>query len=263
MGTVKTFQLGISPLGQSPRKIYAYLPNGYQNCDRTYPVLYMFDGHNLFFDKTATYGKCWGLKKYLDKTSIPLVVIGQDCNHTGDDRLLEYSPYRGRGNNWFPKEEVYGEFTAKWFAEVLKPYCEKKFRIYSDREHVGIAGSSMGGLMSMYVISAYNSVYSKAACLSSAIDTNYQALQKTIRTSPMSEDTRIYMDFGANEERTKKVFARAIDAMLEISHLYEQKGCNVYPRVIVGGEHSEATWEKAVPVFLEYLYPELYSERKQ
>ena len=261
MGKVKTFSLRIKPLEQSPRKIYAYLPTGYETSGLTYPVLYMFDGHNLFYDNTATYGKCWGIKEYLDKNRIPLVVIGQDCNHTGDSRLLEYSPYPGKGNRWFPKAEVSGDFTARWFAEVLKPECEKRFRIYGDRAHVGIAGSSMGGLMSMYVISAYNRVYSKAACLSSAIDVNFKALIRTVKESPMDPDTKIYMDFGSNEVRSKRSLSRALDDMLEISHLYDEKGCSVYPRVIVDGEHSEATWEKALPVFLKYLYPELFETK--
>lgn len=261
MGKVKTFTLGIRPLEQSPRKIYVYLPSGYEKSDLIYPVLYMFDGHNLFFDRTATYGKCWGLKKFLDQHRIPLVVIGQDCNHTGDNRLLEYSPYPGRGNRWFPKEEVSGEFTAKWFAEVLKPFCEKKFRIHSDRDHVGIAGSSMGGLMSIYMISAYNPVYSKAACLSSAIDVNYRAVLKTVKDSPIDPNTRVYLDFGSNEVKSKRGFAKSIEGMLEISHAFDEKGCRVYPRVIVDGLHSEETWEKAVPVFLPYLYPELFEKK--
>ena len=257
MGKVRTFSLGIRPLPQSPRKIYAYLPTGYETSGLTYPVLYMFDGHNLFFDNTATYGKCWGIKEFLDKHRIPLVVIGQDCNHTGDERLLEYSPYPGKGNRWFPKAEVSGDFTAAWFAEVLKPECEKRFRIYNDRSQVGIAGSSMGGLMSMYMISVYNSLFSKAACLSSATDVNYRALRRTIEESPMDPATKIYMDFGSNEIRSKRSLSKALDDMLEISHLYDMKGCSVYPRVIVDGIHSEVTWEYAVPVFLRYLYPEL------
>ena len=155
MGRIEVFRLGIRPLKQGPRKIYVYLPNDYDTSDRIYPVLYMFDGHNLFSDETATYGKCWGLKDYLDQNDIPLVIIGQDCNHTGNMRLMEYCPLEPEGETWFPEGQVCGSVTADWFVSKLKPACEKRYHIHSDRQNVGIAGSSMGGLMSMYGIAKY------------------------------------------------------------------------------------------------------------
>ena len=62
MGKVKSLELPIKPLTQSPRTIYVYLPNDYdENRKEKYDVLYMFDGHNLFSDEVATYGKSWGI----------------------------------------------------------------------------------------------------------------------------------------------------------------------------------------------------------
>ena len=89
MGKIEKFTLPIEPLHQSPRKVWVYLPDSYDTSKKKYPVLYMFDGHNLFYNKTATYGKCWGIKKYLDKQKLDIVIIGQDCNHIGDERLDE------------------------------------------------------------------------------------------------------------------------------------------------------------------------------
>lgn len=258
MGRIEIFKLGIAPLKQGPRRVYVYLPNDYDETDRVYPVLYMFDGHNLFSDETATYGKCWGIRDYLEQNDIPLVVIGQDCNHTGNMRLMEYCPLPVETDTWFPKGKVCGEITAKWFAEKLKPYCEARYRICTDRENVGIAGSSMGGLMSMYCISKYNDVYGKAGCLSSTMDITLNPLLDLIGRSEISPDTRIYMDFGSREVRSKKAFAESVDRMLMINHAFQEKRCNTFPNVVVGGYHSEATWETVVPLFLEYLYPELF-----
>ncbi len=258
MGRVEVFRLGIAPLKQSPRKVYVYLPNDYDTSDRVYPVLYMFDGHNLFSDKTATYGKCWGIRDYLEQNDIPLVVIGQDCNHTGNRRLMEYCPLPPDTDTWFPKGKVLGDITAEWFVTKLKPYCEKHYRIYSDRAHTGIAGSSMGGLMSIYCIAKYNQVFSKAACVSSTMDITKDSLPELIRSSRISPSTRIYLDFGSRELKPKQAFAESVHRMLEINHAFQQKHCNTYPNVVVGGYHNEATWETVVPLFLEYLYPELY-----
>jgi hypothetical protein len=70
------------------------------------------------------------------------------------------------------------------------------------------------------------------------------------------------MDFGSNEVRSKQQYARYLDRMLKINQEFQKKGCNTFPNTIVGGYHSEATWETVVPVFLEYLYPDLYRKRK-
>ncbi len=261
MGRVETFRLGIEPLTESPRTIYVYLPDSYDRTNKKYPVLYMFDGHNLFFDTTATYGKCWGLKKYLDKAQLDLIVIGQDCNHTGHNRLDEYCPYdsevtSGLSHDWV---KGLGSFTAEWFATVLKKECESRYRIYKDRKHVGIGGSSMGGLMAQYMIAKYNKVYSKAACVSSATYYCFEQMKNMIAETDFRPDTRIYTDFGSEEAGDDRMrMAQGIDLMLQLNHLYEIKGCRTYPHLVMNGTHSEASWETVVPLFLEYLYPELY-----
>ena len=255
MGKIKSFQLSIKPLTQSPRKIYIYLPNDYdENRNKKYDVLYMFDGHNLFSDEVATYGKCWGIKDYLDKTNIPLVVIGVDCNHTGRKRLDEYCPLPVDPNNWIQPIMPEGDITAKWFVNKLKPYCEKKFNIHSTREHVGIGGSSMGGLMSLYCIAKYNDIYSKAACISPTMDICLDELLSLIQVSNISPDTQIYMDFGSQEVKRKDRFAFCMDELLQINHAFSLHHASTYPNVVVGGTHSEASWETIVPVFIDYLY---------
>ena len=122
MGKVKSLELPIKPLTQSPRIIYVYLPNDYdENRKEKYDVLYMFDGHNLFSDEVATYGKSWGIKDYLDKTNIPLVVIGVDCNHTGRKRLDEYCPLPVSLDSWIQPITPEGDITANFFVNKLKP----------------------------------------------------------------------------------------------------------------------------------------------
>ena len=258
MGRIETFTLDIKPLKQNPRKVYVYLPNDYDETDRLYPVLYMFDGHNLFDDETATYGKSWGIRQYLEENDLPLVVIGQDCNHTGNKRLEEYCPFKVTGKTWFPCRKYSGDVTAEWFVKKLKPACEKRYRIYKDRKYVGIGGSSMGGLMSIYCIAKYNKVFSKAACVSPTMDIVMEQMIPFIEQAKMNPETRIYLDFGSSEVKAKKTFAVCMDNLLTINHAFQEHGVNTFPNVVVGGTHSEASWETIVPLFLEYLYPFLY-----
>ena len=76
------------------RRVYVYLPTMYEaDPERRYPVLYMFDGQNVFFDEDATYGKSWGVADYLDYTDTPLIVAAVECNAgPNNERLVEYSP---------------------------------------------------------------------------------------------------------------------------------------------------------------------------
>jgi len=261
MGKVETFTLDMPNFSQRKRKVWVYLPDSYFTSKKKFDVLYMFDGHNLFFDELATYGKSWGLKDYLDENKIDLVVIGQDCNHIGNRRISEYLPYKDELSELesIPKVTPKGKQTAEWFANTLKPYCEKKYRIHSDRKHIAIGGSSLGGLMSEYMICAYNNLYSKAICVSPSTHFNYQSLTKLINNTNFLETT-LYIDQGSQEVHGKRKFIDAMDMMLKINHTYNQKGVKTYPHLTPGGHHSEADWEKVIPVFIPYIFPNLFKK---
>ena len=147
--------------GVEQRRVYVYLPTMYEaDPERRYPVLYMFDGQNVFFDADATYGKSWGVADYLDYTDTPLIVAAVECNAgPNNERLVEYSPYRF-------DDPTYGHFDGKgqatmsWFIHRFKPFIDHNFRTLPDREHTFIGGSSMGGLMSLYALLQYNDTFS-------------------------------------------------------------------------------------------------------
>ena len=81
--------------GKQPRTVYVYVPDmALEDPDARFPVLYMFDGHNVFFDSDATYGKSWGMKEYMEGTATPMIIVAVDCNHSPNHgRLSEYSPF--------------------------------------------------------------------------------------------------------------------------------------------------------------------------
>jgi len=156
--------------GKKTRRAYVYLPaEAAADPEKRFPVLYMFDGHNVFFDKDATYGKSWGMGEYLDKTKTPLIVAAVECNHSPDNgRLSEYSPFT------FSNEKLgtitgRGEEYMDWLVNTFKPSIDRRFPTLPDRAHTFLAGSSMGGLMSLYGVTAYNRVFSRAAALSPSV----------------------------------------------------------------------------------------------
>ena len=254
---INKWQITIPELsGEEKRNVYLYLPESYSyEQEKRYPVLYMFDGHNVFFDSDATYGKCWGMKEYMDRTGRQLLIVAVECSHDPDNgRLKEYAPFTFTAPN-IGKITALGKQTMEWMIHTLKPQIDQEYRTIPDREHTFIAGSSMGGLMSLYAVLAYNEVFSKAAALSPSIWTNMTQVNKLIREADLAPDTTVYMDYGANEINfhsvMRKQFRKVTDLLLSREVLLTS-------RIVPNGDHCEACWEKQIPYFMNALfYPEV------
>ena len=252
-----TREITIPPLtGDAPRRAYVCLPEGWEESGRRYPVLYMFDGHNVFFDDHATYGKSWGMADYMEKTQTPLIIVGIECNHSPDGgRLSEYSPFTvvepalGKG-----RIVGRGRTTMDWLVRTFKPMIDAEFPTLPDRDHTFIAGSSMGGLMSLYAVTEYNRHFSRAACLSPSVWFATERLDRLLRAVPLQENTVIYMDYGSNEMKfhpnMKRQFARVTARLLE-------RDVHLVSRIVPNGDHCEACWEKQIPYFMDVLLYDL------
>lgn len=249
---IETWKIPVTPVtGREPRKVYVYLPDGAAGQDGgRFPVLYMLDGHNVFFDEDATYGKSWGMGGYLEKTGTGLIVAAVDCNHRPPHgRLNEYSPFTFEDPH-FGRVTGYGRRFMRWMTETLKPVIDSRYPTLPGRETTWIAGSSMGGLMSLFAVSEFNRVFSRAAALSPSVWAGGGRLEGLIRKTAFAPDTVVYMDYGSEEargqERTTAAFWRCAEALSD-------RGVFVTARVVPGGTHCEASWEKQIPVFLPAL----------
>lgn len=237
------------------RPIHIYLPDDYEYSNERYPVMYMFDGHNLFYDSYATYGKSWGLKEYLDQWHKKIIIVGLECNHKGNNRLKEFSPYYWNTGDFAGEVYGTGDKTMNWMVKHLKPYIDEKYRTWSHREATGIGGSSMGGLMSLYAAIQHNKTFSKAACLSSAITFCSKELRELIKDQPLHPDTRIYLSWGANEGwgPKGKIIYNSVHQAINRDLL--KKG--LYPPMLYKqpkGNHCEADWEKQNSIYMPYLW---------
>ena len=248
---VKKWDVTIPKLsGEKTRKAYIYLPDSYEKePDKRYPVMYMFDGHNVFFDKDATFGKSWGMNKFMQQTKKELIIVGVECNHEGNKRLIEYAPFTYE-NSEHGKIKGKGNVYMNWLVKTLKPYVDANYRTLPDRQNTIIAGSSMGGLIAMYAVCTYNHVFQRAACLSPSLWVSPGRVLEMVARAHIRRDTTIYMDYGALE-----IFNHAAneEAMISTAHLLLTKRVNLAMRVVPGGTHSEASWEKQIPIFMECL----------
>lgn len=235
--------------GDAKRRIYFYLPSDYEDGNERYPVLYMFDGHNVFFDGDATYGKCWGMKEYMDRENPALIIVAVECNHEGNHRLSEYTPWaftaRGLGRIQ-PKGQEYMD----WLVQVVKPMVDRRFRTKPQREYTYICGSSMGGLMSLYAICRYNHVFSKAAALSPSVWVAPVKMTQMIRETCFLPATQVYMDYGSEELGNR---SKVAEALKRSAGAFLDMRVAVCMRIVPGGQHCEACWEKQIPVFMQCL----------
>jgi len=245
---VERIQIPTLPTKQ-PRRLYVYLPRGYSQSEARYPVLYMFDGHNVFYDSHATYGKSWGMKQYLERSKRPLILVAVECNTEGDNRMSEYTPWDivWKGKLLFPAR---GQLTMDWIVNELKPRIDREYRTIPDREHTLIAGSSMGGLMSLYAAVAYNGTFSRAAALSPSLWAARHHEAELLKANPLASSTRIYMDMGTGEAEKH---ITVLTGLFAAAQRLTRAGAQVDARVVPGAQHSEAYWEQRIPIFMEYL----------
>ena len=248
---IEKFDVYITPFKLS-RTIHIYLPNNYHNSDERYPVMYMYDGHNLFYDSDATYGKSWGLKDFLDQYDKPFIIVGIECNHEGNERLNEFCPYDCK-STFLGDIQGKGDVLMEWVIQELKPLIDHNYRTYTSRECTGIGGSSMGGLMALYTILHHNDVFSKAACLSSAIALCNEDVTKELIQSNINPDTRVYLGYGKKEVRGKLRLAFIENFHNKIKdHLENQGACVMFN--LTNGKHNEESWEKENPVYFNFLW---------
>lgn len=247
------------PPKNSSRILHIYLPENYYNTEEKYPVMYFFDGHNLFYNEDATFGKSWGLKEFLDQYDKKMIIVGMECTHEGQQRLGEYSPYKA-AKGMFSKHEPLGDETIKWILNDIKPMIDKNFRTWSHREATGIGGSSMGGLMSIYALVKYNKYFSKGACISSAIGFCLPDLIKDMNKNFIHPDTRAFLSWGTMEahgiknpnEDDKSSYTYYCNNTVSNKFLEY----NALPKLYcqIGGRHCEEDWEKLNSLYMDYLW---------
>ncbi len=232
----------IPQLGRQ-RRVWIYLPKSYETSKKKYPVIYMHDGQNLFDEYTTGYGQEWGVDEFLDslkKGQQQVIIVGVD--HGGDQRISEYSPFdskygKGRGDDY-----------VKFLVETLKPYIDSHYQTLSDVKHTTVAGSSMGGIISLYAAVKYPKVFGSAGVFSPAFWINPQLLDYAKEHADRS--TRFYFVCGDAESDTMVSDMHKMVSMLKAKGLPEK---NIPELVIKGAKHNEQQWRSELPAFYDWL----------
>lgn len=226
------------------RKIWIYLPKNYNLLRNKYfPVLYMHDGQNLFNEQTAFAGE-WGVDECLDslqqKLNKDCIVVGID--NGGDKRMNEYNPY---DNKKYGQGE--GDLYLDFIVQTLKLFIDSHFRTQKDRQHTFIAGSSMGGLISMYAIKKYPDVFGAAGVFSPSFWITPQ-LYTDLQNTKWKDTHTIFFYAGKKEGDDMVPDMQYIEELLSGTKYFNTTEL-IYPL----GQHKEEYWRKAFPVFYQKL----------
>ena len=238
--------------GDEPRNLYVYLPDcAEDDPEQRFPVLYMFDGHNVFFDEDATYGKSWGMQEFAEDSELPLIIAAVECTHDPNNgRLSEYSPFTF-SEEGFGRIKGRGRQTMEWMVNTFKPMIDENYPTLPDREHSFIAGSSMGGLMSLYAVTKYNHIFSRAAALSPSVWLPGGRLDRMLREAEIAPGTVVYMDYGENELNNHPDMIRRFS---RVASILMERGVLLNCRIVPDGDHCEASWERQIPFFMDTLF---------
>jgi predicted alpha/beta superfamily hydrolase len=223
------------------RKIWIYLPETYASSKKKYPVLYMHDGQNVF-DEATSYAGEWGVDETLDSLVPTEECIVVAIDHGGNKRLTEYNPY---DNERFGKGE--GEKYVDFLVKTLKPWIDDHYRTYKKKEKTFIAGSSMGGLISLYAVLKYPKVFGGAGVFSPALWTA-RGIFRDIEQKGKKMKSKIYFYAGKLENET---MVPDILRAFEIMHKISKSKMELVIRD--EGRHNEATWRKEFPLFYKWV----------
>lgn len=234
------------------RIIRIYLPEGYSGSLKRYPVLYLQDGQNIF-DEASSYAGEWGVDECLDSMRKKCIVVAID--HGGDKRISEYCPYdfslKGTGlsvtGTLQPGE---GPAYVAFLAKTLKPYVDRNYRTLANPDHTFIAGSSLGGLISMYAILRYPKVFGGAGVFSPAFWIAPEIFNE-IKKKGKKIKSGIY--FYAGKQESEEMVPDMMKAY-EALHLVSK--CRMTTVIREEGKHNEASWRKEFPLFYQWIIEE-------
>lgn len=245
------------------RRIWVYLPPGYgADTEARYPVLYMFDGQNVFDAATSFAGE-WqadeALEALIPAGDIrPIIVVAVD--HGGAQRVTEYTP-------WANAEQAGGQGGAHLQAIVgtLIPYIDQTYRTLAAAEGRALAGSSLGGLMSLYAAYEHDDVFGQVAALSPSLWWDDQHMLRHADAAGARPAVRVYMDMGTLEEGNtvdedpQNGVDDSIDQLRAMQGELVSQGFVLDTDLKIveaeGARHSETDWATRFPDVLRFLFP--------
>ncbi|MDG6077623.1 alpha/beta hydrolase [Erythrobacter litoralis] len=270
----------MAAVGLPDQRLTIWLPPGYDDSGKRYPVLYMHDGHNLFDPAVSNFDKVWAadaaMLEAMDAGVEPHIIVGIWAQ--GEDRYRQYLPQSlyemaygtpRAAMDAMIEDAPLGAAYLDWLAGPLRTWIDATYRTKTGRDSTAIIGSSMGGLMSCYAFLERPDIYGRAGCISShwsAADpeavgnanSDLIALWDMWFADRLGEPDgrKVWMDHGTETlDAYYAPYQRAIDARFRAQGWRE--GRDFRSEVYNGAAHEENAWAARLPqVFIWLLAKE-------
>ncbi len=236
-----------SPQLDNTRVVEVYLPPSYRRSGRHYPVVYMHDGQNLF-DARASFAGEWQVDETMERLAgegIEAIVVA--IPNMGPKRLDEYSPFADARHGG-----GHGEAYLSFIIDTLKPRIDRRYRTKEAREHTGLVGSSMGGLISLYAFLRHPHVFGFAGAMSPSLWFADRAMLEFARQAPRWAG-RLYLDVGTAEG------AKTVKDARTAARLLRRKAVRSRGHLLFVEErdarHEEAAWASRFEHATRFLLP--------
>jgi predicted alpha/beta superfamily hydrolase len=227
------------------RHLLVALPPGYDQETANYPVVYMHDGQNLF-DPATSFAGDWGLVASLNALAsqgVRPIVVG--IPNRGGKRRYEYSPFQDRKHGGGG-----GERYLSFLVEVVKPLIDGSFRTRTGPSQTVIAGSSLGGLISLYALYRHPGIFGAASLQSPALWFADRAVFRYLATQRFPAGP-IHLDVGTAEgEETLGDVRRLRDWLMGAGYVI---GTNLSYVEEAGAGHDEVAWGRRFRAALPFL----------
>lgn len=240
------------------RTIAVYLPPGYdRDLHQRYPVLYMHDGQNLFDESTSFAGE-WRAdetaERLIGEAKIRPVIIVAIAN-AGAARVVEYTP--SRDESWGAGEGGGASQYARFLLEEVKPFIDRTYRTLPDRGNTAVGGSSLGGLVSLYIAAEHPEQFGLCAAVSPSLWWNDQEIIRRIRRDPeWTRNCRIWLDMGTDEGEANpgRNVATTRELAMVLQGAGRRPGRDFKYLEVRGGQHNEPAWAARFDQVLVYLF---------
>ena len=243
----------------APRAVQVWLPPGYdQDTRRRYPVLYLHDGQAVF--DTATHAAEWQVdeaaQRLIESGAVaPCIIVAVDNTK---DRIADYTPVPGSLGErpGAPQEPVGGNAPAygRYLVEELKPLIDRTYRTRTSAASTSVGGSSLGGLVSLWLLARYPDTYGAALVVSPSLWWSNNAIIRELHqryADTSGPRPRIWLDIGLEEGHQPVTDVRGLRSLLE---LWGWDAKTLRYVEAQDGQHDEGSWAKRVPGMLEFLY---------
>ena len=239
-----------------PREVQVWLPPGYgDDPQRRYPVLYLHDGQNVFDAQAA--GAEWQADEAAQRGVLagelqPMIVVAVAST---DTRAHDYTPWpRNKTlHDWLMPGTTAGggggPAYGRYLVQELKPAIDARYRTLSGREGTAVGGSSLGGLVTMWLLLEHGATFGAGLVVSPSVWWADEAIVRAVKQAPADLPApRIWLDMGSAEG------PRAVPAVRRLRDALVARGWLPHFELVEGGAHTETAWAQRFPAMLKFLY---------